>query len=382
MNENWNQDTPLHLADALADEIARTPTDTLLAEVAEDFGDRRALVNKFDTTFARALRRSRRRRIAVAMKNAGAQVSRWLLWKPLMASAGTLAAAVVAVVVYEHRIAPLQVAPGGPIARIDLGAGYAPAPAGSLRQHEKQPGNRQKEVESRDRASRIGNDVHVGPSPPRRDASPGAEIGARGPSPPSARAAPPAPIASRLDSGDAESNRASQESYVSPEPAEPRAAARAPQGNLRWPVQGRVISSFSRRAVADPRSDRKRDDGFNVVAPERLAVDVPGDARKPDDGISIAVPEGSDIHAAGDGVVSYVGSDKTFGNLVVVRHDHGLSTAYGHASEVLVKLGDVVQRGQVIAKAGHTGDVMEPQLYFEVRKEMLPVDPMQYLSRD
>jgi hypothetical protein len=315
MNDNWHQDSLLHLGDALADEIANTATDALLAEVAEDFGDRRALVNRFDNAFARAHRRSRRWRIAAALRNIRTQVSRLLFSKPAMASAGTLAATVFAVVVYQHRIAPVQVAPEVPIATADYGRS------------------------------------------PQSNASPGGGIVAGTPSPPPA---PAAPAASAFIGGDAERNRVSG-GTVSSKLTEPRAEAGAPQGNLRWPAQGRLISSFGQRT--ENRAVQRAD-------------------RKPDDGINIAVPEGSNIHAAADGVVSYVGSDRTFGNLMLVRHDHGFSTAYGHASEVLVKVGDAVRRGQVIAKAGHTGDVGQPQLYFEVRKETVPVDPMPYLSRD
>lgn len=120
---------------------------------------------------------------------------------------------------------------------------------------------------------------------------------------------------------------------------------------FRWPVRGRVISGFG-----------------------------PKPTGQQNDGINLAVPEGTPIKAADDGVVAYAGNElKGYGNLVLVRHSNGYVTAYAHASEILVKRGDSVRRGQVIAKSGQTGDVTSPQVHFEVRKGSTPVDPMQHL---
>jgi murein DD-endopeptidase MepM/ murein hydrolase activator NlpD len=99
------------------------------------------------------------------------------------------------------------------------------------------------------------------------------------------------------------------------------------------------------------------------------------------DGINLAVPEGTPVKAADDGVVAYAGNElKGYGNLVLVRHSNGFVTAYAHASEIMVKRGDSVKRGQVIAKSGQTGSVTSPQLHFEIRKGATPVDPSQYLN--
>jgi murein DD-endopeptidase MepM/ murein hydrolase activator NlpD len=98
------------------------------------------------------------------------------------------------------------------------------------------------------------------------------------------------------------------------------------------------------------------------------------------DGINLAVPEGTPIKAAGDGIVAYAGDLKGYGNLVLVRHGNDFMTAYAHASEIMVKRGDFVERGQVIAKSGQTGNVTSPQLHFEIRKNTTPVDPSQYLN--
>ena len=98
------------------------------------------------------------------------------------------------------------------------------------------------------------------------------------------------------------------------------------------------------------------------------------------DGVNLSVPEGTSVRAADDGTVAYAGSElKGYGNLLLVRHNNGFVTAYAHASELLVKRGDTVRRGQVIAKSGATGTVTSPQLHFEIRKGSVPVDPMTYL---
>ena len=121
---------------------------------------------------------------------------------------------------------------------------------------------------------------------------------------------------------------------------------------FRWPVRGRVISGFG----PEPNGERNY-------------------------GINLAVPEGTSIKAAEDGVVSYAGNElKGYGNLLLIRHSNGFVTAYAHASELLVKRGDQVKRGQIIARAGQTGNVTSPQVHFEIRKGATPVDPMQYLS--
>ena len=100
------------------------------------------------------------------------------------------------------------------------------------------------------------------------------------------------------------------------------------------------------------------------------------------DGINLAVPEGTPVKAAEDGVVAYAGNElKGYGNLVLVRHCNGFVTAYAHASDILVKRGETVKRGQVIAHSGQTGNVTSPQLHFEIRKGSTPVDPSQYLER-
>jgi murein DD-endopeptidase MepM/ murein hydrolase activator NlpD len=121
---------------------------------------------------------------------------------------------------------------------------------------------------------------------------------------------------------------------------------------FRWPVRGKVITSYGAKTNG-----------------------------KANDGINLAVPEGTPVKAADDGVVAYSGNElKGYGNLVLVRHANGYVTAYAHASELLVKRGDTIKRGQVIAKSGQSGEVSSPQLHFEIRKGSSPVDPLQFLN--
>jgi murein DD-endopeptidase MepM/ murein hydrolase activator NlpD len=94
------------------------------------------------------------------------------------------------------------------------------------------------------------------------------------------------------------------------------------------------------------------------------------------DGMNIAAPRGTPIRAAENGEVAYDGDGiKALGNLLLIRHADGYMTAYAHAETLLVKKGDVVRRGQVIARVGDSGGVSEPQLHFEIRQGAQAIDP-------
>ena len=98
------------------------------------------------------------------------------------------------------------------------------------------------------------------------------------------------------------------------------------------------------------------------------------------DGIDIAAAIGEWVRAAADGVCIYAGEDlKSYGKLVLIRHANGYVTAYADNSELEVKEGDTIKRGQIIAKAGASGEVKSPRLHFELRKDGQPVDPVKYL---
>ena len=96
-------------------------------------------------------------------------------------------------------------------------------------------------------------------------------------------------------------------------------------------------------------------------------------------GIDIGVDEGTPVHAADGGVVVWSGWMGGYGYAVVIDHGNGLSTLYGHNSELAVDEGQSVAKGQVISYAGSTGNSTGPHVHFEVRANGDPVDPMGYL---
>lgn len=117
-----------------------------------------------------------------------------------------------------------------------------------------------------------------------------------------------------------------------------------------WPVKGRVLKEF---------------DG----------------SKKGGTGIKIAAPKGTPVLASNNGVVATTRQLGAYGKLVLVRHDNGYVTIYAHLDDVNVKRGDVVAAGQKIGTVGKTGNVKEPQLHFEVRKNnKTPVDPRSFLD--
>ncbi len=103
-------------------------------------------------------------------------------------------------------------------------------------------------------------------------------------------------------------------------------------------------------------------------------------SRRHHHGIDIAAPIGTPIMAARDGVVQFAGWKGAYGVLVILDHGGGLTTWYGHASKLLVRVGERVQQGQLIAKVGTTGNVTGPNLHFEVRRNDAPLDPLKFLQ--
>ncbi|WP_415236896.1 peptidoglycan DD-metalloendopeptidase family protein [Sneathiella sp.] len=119
-----------------------------------------------------------------------------------------------------------------------------------------------------------------------------------------------------------------------------------------WPVKGKLLSGYGRKK-----------NGLH------------------NDGINILVADGTPVRAAENGIVSYVGNEmRSFGNLILISHADGYVTTYGHTSEILVSKGDVVRKGDVIARAGSTGDVETTQLHFEIRKEGTALNPAVHLA--
>ena len=119
-----------------------------------------------------------------------------------------------------------------------------------------------------------------------------------------------------------------------------------------WPVYGQVISTFG-----------VKDSGVR------------------NDGINIAVTMGTGVKAVADGQVVYAGDtlSKSLGNILVLRHENNVMTAYAHNQVLLVNEGQKVRQGEVIARSGQTGNVSSPQLHFQIRHGTIPVDPIDYL---
>lgn len=95
-------------------------------------------------------------------------------------------------------------------------------------------------------------------------------------------------------------------------------------------------------------------------------------------GIDIAGDKGEIIRATQDGKVTFTGWKPVYGKTVIVEHDHGVRTLYAHASEILVREGDEVEKGQGIARVGATGVATGPHLHLEVHVELVPVNPITY----
>lgn len=149
-------------------------------------------------------------------------------------------------------------------------------------------------------------------------------------------------------------------------PAAPRASKPAPKPAARpaavatsnkpfngpwvWPTRGRVLSKFQQNASG------------------KRGIEIGGHADQP-------------VNAAGNGTVVYAGSGLVgYGRLIIIKHSENLLSAYGHNSKLLVAEGEHVSAGQMIAKMGSSG-TSRNELYFEIRRDGKPVDPLKYLPR-
>ena len=122
-----------------------------------------------------------------------------------------------------------------------------------------------------------------------------------------------------------------------------------------WPVQGELTSGFG-----------LRNSPF-------------GDGSEEHAGIDIAVNSGVPVVATADGKIVQSGPSGGYGNLVQIDHGNGLSTLYGHNSQLAVNIGELVKKGQVISYAGSTGKSTGPHVHYEVRENGNVVDPWKYL---
>jgi murein DD-endopeptidase MepM/ murein hydrolase activator NlpD len=123
-------------------------------------------------------------------------------------------------------------------------------------------------------------------------------------------------------------------------------------GAFLWPVRGHILATYGSKS-----------DGTH------------------NDGINIAAPRGTAVQAVDAGIVAYAGNElRGYGNLVLVKHTNGWISAYAHCDAILVKRGEKVGRGEVIARVGSTGNVSEPQLHFELRRGQHAVDPREFMA--
>lgn len=117
--------------------------------------------------------------------------------------------------------------------------------------------------------------------------------------------------------------------------------------NFIWPVKGKIIQAFQESG---------------------------------NDGINIRVNSGTAVEATEGGEVAYAGEELAgYGKMVLIRHPNGFVSAYAHNSELKVMKGDKVKKGQVIALSGQSGNMISPQLHFELRKGSTPVDPIKFM---
>ncbi|MFN3978496.1 MAG: LysM peptidoglycan-binding domain-containing protein [Sulfurihydrogenibium azorense] len=137
-----------------------------------------------------------------------------------------------------------------------------------------------------------------------------------------------------------------------PKKVEPKVANGDSLGiKLDWPVRGKVVAPF------------QNDDQVRHL------------------GIDIQTECGAPVRASEDGKVIYAGDGiKAFGNLVVIRHNNGLTTVYGYLNSINVKEGRVVTKGETIGSAGKLKNSDNCGIYFEVRKNVTPLDPMTVLE--
>jgi len=127
-----------------------------------------------------------------------------------------------------------------------------------------------------------------------------------------------------------------------------------------WPTEGQITSLF----------------GYRIDPIMRQS----GESGEFHSGVDIANSADTLIYSTADGTVRAAGWSHGYGNMIVIDHGYGISTLYGHTAKALVKTGDRVTRGQVIAYMGTTGRSTGAHLHYEVWQHGRPVNPMIYLK--
>lgn len=163
---------------------------------------------------------------------------------------------------------------------------------------------------------------------------------------------------------DAEANRdleiEQEELQLNKKEAEPQAKIAAKENKdfkvpapinskrFEWPVHGKILSRYGKNA------------------------------QKFNDGINIAATAGTPVMAASEGKVVYIGKNvEGYGNLVILKHDNDVMTAYAHLDDIAVDRGALVKKGESIGTVGKSGNIAQPQLHFSMRKGKKTVDPEQ-----
>jgi len=113
-----------------------------------------------------------------------------------------------------------------------------------------------------------------------------------------------------------------------------------------------------------------------------VRIDPVYHVRRMHTGMDFTAPVGTDVYATGNGTVSFSGWKQGYGNTIVVDHGFGYSTLYAHLYKQLVRVGQKVKRGDVIALVGNTGKSTGPHLHYEVRLQNHPIDPRNYYFYD
>ncbi|TKJ33042.1 hypothetical protein CEE39_04530 [bacterium (candidate division B38) B3_B38] len=129
------------------------------------------------------------------------------------------------------------------------------------------------------------------------------------------------------------------------------------RGQLNWPVSSEVTVPFG--SIKHPR--------FHTYTPHN--------------GVDFAAPEGMAVGAIYDGVVIYADWFRGYGNLLIIDHGYRYWSLYAHLSQFTVKVGERVNRGDVIGMVGETGSLKGPYLYFELRHKSKPLDPLKWLKK-
>lgn len=128
-----------------------------------------------------------------------------------------------------------------------------------------------------------------------------------------------------------------------------------------WPAEGRLTSRFGYRFSPINRGDDSESSEFHS-------------------GLDIASNADTPILATADGIVRHAGWRGGYGRMVLLEHEWGYSTLYGHTSKVLVRLGQTIRRGEMIAYMGTTGRSTGDHLHYEIWRHGKPVNPLRYLK--